>query len=336
MLVFVAVDTLLNVMQQNLCRMSTTQIAHMAIILLCCCPLAAAWSNGGYSDDPANPDYGTHDWIAQHALDLLPAHERQYIDDDLNWYLYGTELPDNPYPDDGIGDKTLHHVYFYANGSLMDDSSAVRAQDVYNDTLMYLKAGDGVNASKHAGIMTHYIVDVAVFGHVMGAATDWGAETHHSDYESYVQYRTDNYTSEVFDLYIVFDGVLDDVTAYNATIQIANDTTFDTDGEGRGCVWMDAHYNWSDPEFVDECGESLNLAINTVADVLHTVYNEAHIERRGDLNGDGHITTADALIALRMAVSGEHNDDADMDGDGRVTSVDALMILQAAVSAIEL
>ena len=101
---------------------------YIPIILLCCCPLTVARSNGGYSDDPANPDYGTHDWIAQHALDLLPAHEKQYLEDNLNWYLYGTELPDNPYPDDGIGDTAKHHVYFYANGSLMDDSSAARAQ----------------------------------------------------------------------------------------------------------------------------------------------------------------------------------------------------------------
>ena len=315
-------------MQQNLSRMSTTQLTCVLIILLCCCHPAAAWSNGGYSDDPTDPDYGTHDWIAEHALDMLPTHERQYIDDNLSWYLYGTELPDNPYLDDGIGDKTLHHVYFCVNGSLMDDSSAVRAQDVYNDTLTYLEAGDGVNASKYAGIMTHYIVDVAVFGHVMGAATDWGAEVHHSDYEGYVQRRTDNYTSEAFDPYIVFDGVLDDVTAYNATIRIANDTTFDTDGEGHGCVWMDAHYNLSDQVFVDECGESLNLAVNAVVDVLHTLYKDAHRERRGDLNGDDQITAADAVIALRMAVCGEHNDDADMNRDGLVTSVDALMILQ--------
>ena len=72
-----------------------------------------------------------------------------------------------------------------------------------------------------------------------------------------------------FDLYIVFDGVLDDV-AYGATIRVANDTTFDTDGGERGCVWMDTHYDWSDPEFVGGCGESFNLAVDAVADVLHT------------------------------------------------------------------
>ena len=55
---------------------------------------------------------------------------------------------------------------------------------------------------------------------------------------------------------------------------------------------------------------------------------------KGDLNGDGQITAADAAITLQIAVSGEHNDNADMDGDGRVSSVDALMILQAAAGNI--
>jgi len=28
-----------------------------------------SWSNGGFSVDPENPNYGTHDWIGEHALD---------------------------------------------------------------------------------------------------------------------------------------------------------------------------------------------------------------------------------------------------------------------------
>jgi len=59
------------------------------------------------------------------------------------------------------------------------------------------------------------------------------------------------------------------------------------------------------------------------------------VELAGDLNSDGQITSADAIIALRMAVNGEHNDDADMDRDGQVTSVDALMILQGATAVPE-
>ena len=35
-----------------------------------------AWSNSGKSDDPSNPNYGTHDWLAEHALDWLPEEEK--------------------------------------------------------------------------------------------------------------------------------------------------------------------------------------------------------------------------------------------------------------------
>jgi len=56
----------------------------------------------------------------------------------------------------------------------------------------------------------------------------------------------------------------------------------------------------------------------------------------GDLNGDGEITTADAVIALELAASGEWDAAADVDCDGQITSLDVLMILQAACGSIEL
>ena len=234
----------------------------------------SCWSNGGYSDDPSNPCYGTHDWIAEHALDWLPDEEKQYTLDNLAAYLYGTELPDNGGAPDGIGDTVKHHVYYYANGSLQDDASAVRAQTEYYKAIDFFRGGYLVNASKILGIMSHYIVDVTVFGHVMGATTDWRAETHHSDYESYVQGRTSSYESE-FNTYLVFDGNLTRISAYDATCLLAYDTTFDLDGD-LTCVWMDQNYNWSNPIFKDRCGESLNLAVNLLADVLHTFYLGVH------------------------------------------------------------
>ncbi len=119
----------------------------------------AAWSNGGYSADPSDPDYGTHDWIAQHALDWLPINEKQYILDNLNDYLYGTELPDNGAAPDGIGDFFNHHVYFYSTGDLQDDASASRAQEEYDEVIARLASGEDALAAKHAGIMSHYIAD---------------------------------------------------------------------------------------------------------------------------------------------------------------------------------
>lgn len=230
------------------------------------------WSNGGYSSDPQNPNYGTHDWIAQHALDWLPGAEKQFIVDNLAAYLYGTELPDNSAAPDGIGDIGSHHVYFNESEKMTDDWAAFRAQWEFDRALYFLKSGDLANASKTAGIMSHYLADVAVFGHVMAADTPWGAEVHHSDYESYVNTRTNSYDAE-FNIYLSHDN-LETISAYNATKNLAYDTTFDTDGD-LNCTWMDQNYNWSDPTFKNRCGESLNLAVNYLADVLHTLYEQS-------------------------------------------------------------
>jgi len=237
------------------------------------------WSNGGFSDYPSNPKYGTHDWIAEHALDWLPLKEKQFILDNVANYLYGTELPDNGTIPSGIGDRAKHHVYYFVNGSLQDDASALRAQEEYNQAVDLVKSGDLANAAKKLGAMTHYICDMAVFGHVMSPETAWGQEIHHSDYEDFVSTRTNNYTDE-FNTFLAFDNTLEGTSAYKATLAVACDTTFDMD-EDLTCLWMDQNYNWSDPTFKNRCGDSLNLSANLIADVLHTFYQdilEHHID----------------------------------------------------------
>ncbi len=256
------------------------KINRVSLIIACLGLLSVAlvpalcWSNGGYSADPAHPDYGTHDWIAEHALDYLPQAEKQYIIDNLAVYLLGTELPDNGNDTiGGIGDTTKHHIYYSAVGDLVDDASAKRANETYNQALIYLKNGDYANAARTAGIMTHYIADIAVYAHNMGKSTAWGEEQHHSDYENYVNTRTNSYMDS-FNSYLAYDGSLNIITAYNATVVLAYDTTFGGASQ-LGCVWMDTNYNWSNPVFSGRCGESLNLAVNAVADVLHTLYVES-------------------------------------------------------------
>ncbi len=55
------------------------------------------------------------------------------------------------------------------------------------------------------------------------------------------------------------------------------------------------------------------------------------IKLKGDVNGDGIVNAADALMALKMSVRQiPATAAADVNGDGRVTSVDAFLILQAA------
>lgn len=235
------------------------------------------WSNGGISDDPTKPDYGTHDWIAEHALDWLPLEEKQFILDNNSTYLYGTELPDKKTGADHIGDTSSHHVYYYSNYSLQDNASAVRAQEEYNNAVAYSKAGNLTAAAKSLGIMTHYVSDLAVFAHVMGAETDWGNDnkTRHDRYEDYVNTRTNSYDDE-FNSFLIFDGALTNISAYDAALTLAYNTTFGVNGNYT-CGWMNQNYNWSNPAFKNRCAELLNLAVNLIADVLHTFYQKAVI-----------------------------------------------------------
>lgn len=249
--------------------------------VLCCLTLLIAstsllpvnaWSNGGWSTDPNNPAYGTHDWLAHHALDWVPDNLDFWIRNNLAIYLYGTELPDNGKAvlGDGIGDTTLHHVYYRSSGQLQDDASARRARETCDRALSYLTAKDYRNAAKWMGAASHYICDLAVFGHVMGSGTDWGSEKHHSDYEDWVNYRTNSYDSQ-FTVYLRFDGKLETISAYDAVLRLARDTTFDSTGKGRTAKWMDDNYNPANPSYQERIGESLNLAVNLLADVIYSI-----------------------------------------------------------------
>jgi len=103
-------------LKQSIATRSST-IALISLLFVSYTPAAYGWSNGGYSSAPSSPDYGTHDFLAQHALDWVPDELDFWLRDDLAMYLYGTELPDNANAplNDGIGDTSKHHVYYRAD-----------------------------------------------------------------------------------------------------------------------------------------------------------------------------------------------------------------------------
>ena len=69
---------------------------------------------------------------------------------------------------------------------------------------------------------------------------------------------------------------------------------------------------------------------------IHMAVNQPPETPRGDLNHDGDVTPADAVIALRIAVSREFVEEADVDENGCVNALDACMILQVAACNIEI
>jgi len=96
---------------------------------------------------------------------------------------------------------------------------------------------------------------------------------------------------------------------------------------------------WSDYTGADPDGDGLGkepYSINGGSNFDYHPLCPPEASVKGDLNGDGNLTPADAAIALRLAATGAHDDAADVSGDGQVTSLDALMILQAAAEMVEL
>lgn len=248
--------------------MRVSNQAGTFLIILFCALLASdpagAWSNGGYSSDQSNPDYGTHDWIAEEALALQTKDVTFLKTTYHSEFLLGTEAPDNP---EFIGDTSKHHIYFYASHQLQDDACAVRASQIYETALDYMLAGNMRNAAFDIGVMAHYISDPGVFGHTMGAYTDWGTETHHSDYESKFETMIDTLPSPT-------GLTLGNSSAYSATLDLGYRITFGG-GAIQTNVWMDDNYDWSDATFKASAIASLHESVSAVAAVINHLMIEA-------------------------------------------------------------
>ncbi|MEM4251226.1 MAG: hypothetical protein QW828_05285 [Candidatus Bathyarchaeia archaeon] len=224
------------------------------------------WSNGGYSMNPSNPAIGTHDWIVEKAVALLPASESTLWKDNMNWLRYGTELPDRPRVQGGYEDVFNHHVYFDEQRRVTDDAGAVRANESYHEALGLLRRGNFTGGVMVAGAMSHYISDAAVWGHLMGPDTPWGVEKHHEDYEEYVAEHM-----FLFDRSVRLLWPLDRKSAYQATLDLASDIMFNE----PNATWMDSNYDWNNQRFRERVAGTLNLAVNYVANVLHTLWLDA-------------------------------------------------------------
>jgi hypothetical protein len=230
-------------------------------------PSASGWSNGGYSSDYENPDYGTHDWIADKAVGLQTRDVKFLSETYHSRFLLGTEAPDNP---DLIGDTVKHHVYYYSTGILQEDDAADRAAQLYGSALEDLKASNYSAAAYHIGIMSHYISDAGAFGHTMGNKTDWGTEVHHSDYEDGVNSLVSSYSP-------VIDRPLGQMDAYNSSLGLAREITFGN-GTVRSNIWMDQNYDWANGDFVESAKASLIACVMATASAINSLMTAVNAE----------------------------------------------------------
>jgi hypothetical protein len=197
--------------------MRLRQVRLVALLLLTASPVFA-WNNGQSGNantdiaaECSNPPYATHDWIAEHALMLLPQAERDWLMPHKAVYLIGTEAPDFKLiatacqtPHRGYDDRSLgHSVEWPATGSnMVKDRAAQRAQEEYNKAALAFRQGNPRAAAFYLGAMAHYIGDVSQYGHAIPN------EVHHSDYEGWVAQRTSSFNAGHFEGFIVLDTLV--------------------------------------------------------------------------------------------------------------------------------
>lgn len=249
-----------------------------------------AWSNGqsgntgtDTSAECSNPPYGTHDWIADHALALLPDEEKAWLDSHRSVYLIGTEAPDHKEiaaacgtPHRGYDDRIKGHSVKWDAGfvTMLVDRPAVRAREEYQKAVATFQAGDARAAAFYLGAMAHYIGDASQYGHSIPD------ETVHSAYEVWAAARTSSFNSGNFESAIQLDELVAR-TPFTAVKRVSKATA-----KGQGAILsarvMDLMQNQrTDPAFLASVGASLNIGVNELADVLHSFYKNVVAEEDG-------------------------------------------------------
>ena len=109
------------------------------------------------------------------------------------------------------------------------------------------------------------------------------------------------------------------------------------DVEARNNYWGTTNLTTIDASIHDDDESSYSGAVRFYPPAYESVPCAPCPELHGDVNHDGKLSTADAVLALQMAVGSIDTDSAaDVNSDGKITSLDALMILQAAADNIEI
>ncbi len=221
----------------------------------------SAWSNGSYAYDYVqydyNTDYGTHDWIAEGALDALMAY------DGANWgwlndanrkkiYLVGTEAPDNSgvsmvldgVEETGFGDTPKHHVYILGvSTNVTSNDAALRAKTCGEIADAAISANKLDKAAFYLGAMTHYIADLSMYAHCVpnNVWPDYiDFDTYHSTVESRVLTRTNDHDNREEFFKMNPSVSIGNKAPYDVAIELAWETYKDPTPESttRNAVWL--------------------------------------------------------------------------------------------------
>jgi Zinc dependent phospholipase C len=239
-------------------KIKKTSIVFTIFLILPFISSVSAWKNGSYGYDltqyDITTDYGTHDWIADAAIESLFASnstEWQWLKDRKTLAYIGTEAPDNSGVSmtldgvaiTGFGDTTQHHVYFNIDGTVKEENSALRAKWCGDWANVYIGQNKLDAAAFYIGAMTHYIADLGVFAHVVEnniAPDNLDFDLYHSTLEGYVGTRTNEY-DDFNEFFNNGTYVINPQKPYNISVDVAWDSYKDptpTESTTRDAVWL--------------------------------------------------------------------------------------------------
>jgi len=206
------------------------------------------------------PIYSTNHYIADHALLMLPAGERHWLDQRHKHYLLGTTSPEDPQlsttcalPANNHASQHEKHsvewAWDYSDFKVVNgekkDRTAVLAQQAYDNAVTAYRADKLDDAAFFLGAMAHYIGDV-----------------------SYANIHSDTVWTDArspalspFEQYVSPDRLVKR-QPYSAVKRVSKNSQeiYRTFGSAQ------------DKAAPPAIGKSVNLGANELADVLHTFY----------------------------------------------------------------
>lgn len=244
------------------------------------------WGNG-YSiyGDPIFADsvtgwkntnmYGTHDYLAQKALEMLAEaapEEAMWINQ--RYYFYGTELPDSLGMGESINDRAAQYLTFDGGGRLIDDSLAKQSMKRYDQLIAAIKRGDIGTASKFAGTLAAYVSNAGLFSRVVDTATNGKNFEDHILFLTDIKYPSPEFEEKYGDL--SFDGKLESISPYDATIRLGQRTYLGSNDPNCCALCLEENYDLESQQFIDCARDNFENIVNAIVDVLHTAYVEAN------------------------------------------------------------